>query len=60
MVVIVIVVVVEKSIRDGDENSVVKMVEVTMVLSLKLSPDDRRNGYRNGRWRHRWRGGGHP
>ena len=34
MVVIVMVVVVEKSRRDGDENCVVKMVVVTFVLSL--------------------------
>ena len=34
MVVIVMMVVVEKNSRDGDENGVVKMVVVTMVLSL--------------------------
>ena len=32
MVVLVIMVVVEKNRRDGDENGVVKMVVVTMVL----------------------------
>ena len=34
MVVTVIIVVVEKSKRDGDEDSIVKMVMVTLVLSL--------------------------
>jgi len=34
MLVIVMVVVVEKNRRDGDENGIVKMVVVTLVLSL--------------------------
>jgi len=33
------VVVVEKSRGDGDEDGVVKRVVVTLVLSLKLSPE---------------------
>ena len=55
MMVIVIVVVVEKSRREGDENGVVKMVVVTLVLSLKLSPK-----CQNGCWRCRRREAGWP